>query len=348
MALTKTEGDSSSDGIEKGKKRGSFLLICFLGIAGIGLPSCIYFTNTDTVLFWMFGFLFWFSGGCYWADGAVIIFMSCTGVVVAGIATWFLIFVRKARIIHKQWLPGTLILSGTALPITFFLFIGAIPIGFAVLVISGVLAFVEGFIAWKVEYRARKEQKKAKNISDYQLFLKRAREAFDAGDYSAAKKQLQLSEAIGREWQLTGDLQQSESILQEILRRDAQETEKRKQEGLEQERIKNQERLEQERIKHDTAVNRIKGIVVDFSKRFPRVQVSDLVEESGESRALIIRCIKEMIEQGQIRGKYFESSESIAFDITANRDDIEKMASELDKNFTDWSEKEKDKDEKKI
>ena len=83
-----------------------------------------------------------------------------------------------------------------------------------------------------------------------------------------------------------------------------------------------------------TTVSIIKKTVLDLGTKFPRLQVIEIAEECGVENDLIISTLKEMITHKEIYAKYFESSQSVAFDQQANIDDIDKLLSA----YKEWEE----------
>jgi len=73
-------------------------------------------------------------------------------------------------------------------------------------------------------------------------------------------------------------------------------------------------------------VSKIKNTVLNIGTKYTRLQIMNIIEESGiYDENLIISTIEGMIANKEIYGKYFASSNAIEFDQQANIEDIDKL-----------------------
>jgi hypothetical protein len=78
---------------------------------------------------------------------------------------------------------------------------------------------------------------------------------------------------------------------------------------------------------------KIKETLLHLGTRFPRLLVTEIAEECNiNDLQLIVKIIQDMISNGQIRAKYFKSSEAVAFDQQANIN----FAKDLENEFKKW------------
>ena len=88
-----------------------------------------------------------------------------------------------------------------------------------------------------------------------------------------------------------------------------------------------------ERVKREILkIKTIKKTVLESGQKFARIQLTELCEKSKiEDRDLIVRTIREMIDKKEIDAEYFESTESLAFNIQPVTEDIDKLMKGYDK-----------------
>jgi hypothetical protein len=80
---------------------------------------------------------------------------------------------------------------------------------------------------------------------------------------------------------------------------------------------------------------RIKETVLKLGTKFPRLQIIDIAEKTNAEKELIIKTIKDMIQNKEIYAEYFQGSESVAFDQEINIEEIDRLMS----SFKDWEKK---------
>ena len=88
-----------------------------------------------------------------------------------------------------------------------------------------------------------------------------------------------------------------------------------------------------QKIEHTTI---IKKKVLELGTNVDRLLISDIMKATNiDDEDLAIRVIKEMIEKKEIYAEYFSISKSIAFDLQANVEEIDKLM----KMYEDWEER---------
>jgi len=97
-----------------------------------------------------------------------------------------------------------------------------------------------------------------------------------------------------------------------------------------------QERLE----KRLERVGIIRKTILDLGTKFTRLEVKEISEKCGftvfwDGSSLIIETIEDMIKNKEIYAEYFQSSESVSFNLQANIDEIDKLMEA----YKDWEEK---------
>ncbi len=95
-------------------------------------------------------------------------------------------------------------------------------------------------------------------------------------------------------------------------------------------------------IKLEQIMNRernvhIKKTVLEQGSQFARLEVPEIAEVCGINKPkLIISILNEMINDGEIHARYFESTQSVSFNQQANLEELNR----LDDLFGEWREKE--------
>jgi len=80
----------------------------------------------------------------------------------------------------------------------------------------------------------------------------------------------------------------------------------------------------------------IKKTILDLGTKFARIQIIEISEVSEiVNEKLIISTVRDMIKNKEIYATYFESSKSIAFDLQANIEEIDKLMTI----YKDWEDK---------
>jgi len=70
----------------------------------------------------------------------------------------------------------------------------------------------------------------------------------------------------------------------------------------------------------------IRKVLLNYSTKYARIQVSDIIDKTGvKDENLIINIIKEMIKNEEIHAEFFPSSKSIVFNLQANINEIDKL-----------------------
>lgn len=88
---------------------------------------------------------------------------------------------------------------------------------------------------------------------------------------------------------------------------------------------KNKESSRIKSLINQTRIAKIKSMILKLGTMFPRLQINEIAEESGENEEQIILTVREMIRGQEIHAKYFESSKSVAFNQQANIEEIDKL-----------------------
>lgn len=71
----------------------------------------------------------------------------------------------------------------------------------------------------------------------------------------------------------------------------------------------------------------LKNKLLDLATKYSRLQVIEMAEECDLDEEKILPIVKEMIEKGELKAKYYESTRSVVFrqDLYQNRDEIEQV-----------------------
>ena len=77
---------------------------------------------------------------------------------------------------------------------------------------------------------------------------------------------------------------------------------------------------------------KIKGIIINLSAKYARLQIMDIVEKCGEEEGLIISIIQDMIKNREISAEYFKGSKAVAFSQQIDVEEIDKLM----KSFDEW------------
>lgn len=80
----------------------------------------------------------------------------------------------------------------------------------------------------------------------------------------------------------------------------------------------------------------IRKTVLDLGTRFDRLLIVEIMEVSGvQNEDLIIKIVLDMIKNKEIYAEYFSSTKSVAFNLQANIDEIDKLM----KKYEEWEKK---------
>jgi len=82
-------------------------------------------------------------------------------------------------------------------------------------------------------------------------------------------------------------------------------------------------------------IAKIKSIIIKLGTQFGRLQVKEITEICGEEERLIISTIENMIENKEIYAQYFSSTKSVAFNLQANIEEIDRLMA----TYKEWEEK---------
>lgn len=86
----------------------------------------------------------------------------------------------------------------------------------------------------------------------------------------------------------------------------------------------------------------IKKTVMDLGTKYSRLEIIDITEKSGiKDENLVVDTVLEMIKNKEIYGEYFAGSKSIAFNLQANIEEIDKLMQA----YEDWEKEKVDKKE---
>ena len=69
----------------------------------------------------------------------------------------------------------------------------------------------------------------------------------------------------------------------------------------------------------------IRKTILDLGTNYTRLKIAEIAEKSKALHVTIIAVVKKMIENKEIYAEYFESSQSVAFDLQKNIDEIDKL-----------------------
>jgi len=69
----------------------------------------------------------------------------------------------------------------------------------------------------------------------------------------------------------------------------------------------------------------IKKTILDLGTNYTRLKITEIAEKSKALHVTIIAVVKKMIQNKEIYAEYFESSQSVAFDLQKNIDEIDKL-----------------------
>ena len=69
----------------------------------------------------------------------------------------------------------------------------------------------------------------------------------------------------------------------------------------------------------------IRKTILDLGTNYTRLKITEIAEKSKAVHVTIIAVVKKMIENKEIYAEYFESSQSVAFDLQKNIDEIDKL-----------------------
>lgn len=69
----------------------------------------------------------------------------------------------------------------------------------------------------------------------------------------------------------------------------------------------------------------IKKTILDLGTNYTRLKITEIAEKSKALHVNIIVVVKKMIQNKEIYAEYFESSQSVAFDLQKNIDEIDKL-----------------------
>ncbi len=84
----------------------------------------------------------------------------------------------------------------------------------------------------------------------------------------------------------------------------------------------------------------IKRMLLDYSTKFARIQVNELIEKTKiNNKDLIIDVIVEMIRNNEIYAEYFSSSKAVVFNQQANIDEIDRLMA----TYKEWESKKENK-----
>lgn len=75
----------------------------------------------------------------------------------------------------------------------------------------------------------------------------------------------------------------------------------------------------------------IKGTILELGTKFTSLHVKEISQVSKTEKSTIINVIKEMIEKGEIHAEYFSSTNTVAFDQSANIEDIDTLMAQFKK-----------------
>jgi hypothetical protein len=83
----------------------------------------------------------------------------------------------------------------------------------------------------------------------------------------------------------------------------------------------------------------LKKEVLDLSTKFTRLEVRAISEKLNKDPILVLNLIKNMLENKEVYGEYFESTKTITFDQQANINEIDQLLAQ----FSEFEEKKIDK-----
>ena len=94
-------------------------------------------------------------------------------------------------------------------------------------------------------------------------------------------------------------------------------------------------KLEQGKFKLEK-IDRVKKTVLNLGIKFARLQIAEISEVCViKDEELIIKTVKEMINNEEIYAQYFSSTKSVAFNQQANIEEIDKLM----KSYKEWEDK---------
>ncbi len=83
----------------------------------------------------------------------------------------------------------------------------------------------------------------------------------------------------------------------------------------------------------------VRTAILDLGSKFARLQIDEIVEKCQvPDKILILTTVKEMIAQGQVAAEFFESTQTVAFNLQANLQLKDKFMADLDRAFATWEE----------